>query len=220
MFYRSCMDTSTIEKLGSTPLQPYLEAIDAIKTHDDLIDVIAMLQKINVAVYFDWQVMADPTEPTRYVFAILDAGLTLPEPKMYTDDSPEFTHIRQQYTKVVENVLMLTGLTAAQAKAAAADAISVETAIAKHTLPSHMLRTAKAKHYTMAELNKIAPGVVCPCVPWMAGLAVCHVVLVCEIWWLSKLTGKCCAELPSHDAEVRRGRHRRGTDEQHPDEGR
>jgi len=31
IFYRSCMDTATIEKLGVTPLQPYLEAIDAIK---------------------------------------------------------------------------------------------------------------------------------------------------------------------------------------------
>jgi hypothetical protein len=33
------------------------EAIDAIKTHEDLIKVIAMLQKINVAAYWDWQVM-------------------------------------------------------------------------------------------------------------------------------------------------------------------
>ena len=90
---------------------------------------------------------------------------------MYTDDSPEFSHIRAGYTKVVEKVLMLTGLTATQAhkenlksslysdlciqgraltlqnsatnicqaKAAAADAISVETAIAKHTLPSYQV---------------------------------------------------------------------------------
>jgi len=50
------MDTATIESQGASPLQPYLEAIDDIKTHDDLIRVIAMLQKINVAVYFDWQV--------------------------------------------------------------------------------------------------------------------------------------------------------------------
>jgi len=34
----------------------------------------------------------------------------------------------------------------------------VETAIAKHTLPSQQLRSAKAKHYTMTELDKIAPG--------------------------------------------------------------
>jgi len=34
------------------------EAIDAIKTHEDLIKVIAMLQKINVAAYWDWQVVA------------------------------------------------------------------------------------------------------------------------------------------------------------------
>ena len=34
------------------------EAIDAIKTHEDLIKVIAMLQKINVAAYWDWQVIA------------------------------------------------------------------------------------------------------------------------------------------------------------------
>ena len=35
------------------------EAIDAIKTHEDLIKVIAMLQKINVAAYWDWQVMEE-----------------------------------------------------------------------------------------------------------------------------------------------------------------
>lgn len=162
IFYRSCMDTRSINKLGATPLEPYLSAIDEIKTHADLINVIGMLQQISIAVYFDWQVMADPTEPTRYVFALLDAGLTLPEPRMYTDDSPEFSHIRHEYKKVVEQVLMLTGLTATQAKAAAADAISVETAIAKHTLPAHQLRTAKAKHYTMAELDKLAPGLSFP----------------------------------------------------------
>ena len=37
------------------------EAIDAIKTHEDLIKVIAMLQKINVAAYWDWQVNAKKT---------------------------------------------------------------------------------------------------------------------------------------------------------------
>ena len=31
-FYRACMDTETIDKLGAKPLRPYLDAIDAIKT--------------------------------------------------------------------------------------------------------------------------------------------------------------------------------------------
>eukprot|EP00961_Rhodomonas_salina_P200881 2709967-Rhodomonas_salina.1 len=53
--------------------------------------------------------MADPTDPSRYVFALLDAGLTLPEAKMYTDDSPDMTRILSSYSKVVEDVLRLTG---------------------------------------------------------------------------------------------------------------
>ena len=44
VFYRACMDTASIERLGASPLKPYLDAIDAIQTHDDLIDVIAMMQ--------------------------------------------------------------------------------------------------------------------------------------------------------------------------------
>ena len=44
VFYRACMDTASIELLGASPLKPYLNAIDAIQTHDDLIDVIAMMQ--------------------------------------------------------------------------------------------------------------------------------------------------------------------------------
>ncbi|KAJ1492675.1 hypothetical protein T484DRAFT_1930886 [Baffinella frigidus] len=161
-FYRACMDTATIDKLGAKPLKPYLDAIDAIKTQDDLVGVIGMFQEVNVPVYFDWQVMADPKDPTRYVVALLDAGLTLPEAKMYTATSNEFSKMRSQYQKVVENVLVLTGLTPSQAKHAAADAISVEMAIAKHTLPNDKLRSAKAKHYSMAELNKLAPGIKFP----------------------------------------------------------
>jgi len=73
VFYRACMDTPTIERLGGEPLRPYLAAIDAIHDHDSLISVIASLQKINVPVYFDWQVMSDPREPSRYARPNLDA---------------------------------------------------------------------------------------------------------------------------------------------------
>mmetsp|Transcript_38149 Transcript_38149/g.90131 ORF Transcript_38149/g.90131 Transcript_38149/m.90131 type:complete len:744 (+) Transcript_38149:96-2327(+) len=161
-FYRACMDTATIERLGAQPLKVWLDKIDRIKDHAGLIQVVAELQLISIAAYFDWQVMADPTDPSRYVFALLDAGLTLPEAKMYTDDSPDMTRILSSYSKVVEDVLRLTGLTASQAQAAAKDALSVEMAIAKHTLPNEQLREAKPKHYTMAELDKLAPGVAFP----------------------------------------------------------
>ena len=91
VFYRACMDTATIDSLGAKPLKPYLDAIDGINSQDDLVSVIAMLQEINVPAYFDWQVMADPRDPTRYVLALLEAGLTLPEAKMYTSTSGEFS---------------------------------------------------------------------------------------------------------------------------------
>ena len=102
--------------------------------------------------------MADPNDPNRYVFALLDAGLTLPEPRMYSDPSPEFSAMREQYLDVVQSVLVLTGLTPSQAKAAAGDAFSVEVSIAKHTLPGDRLRSAPMHHLNVSSLDVLAPG--------------------------------------------------------------
>ena len=52
------IDAIIFFSLSFFPFLCVSEAIDAIKTHEDLIKVIAMLQKINVAAYWDWQVMA------------------------------------------------------------------------------------------------------------------------------------------------------------------
>jgi len=159
VFYRACMDTGTVESLGMEPLQPYLQAIDAIHDHDSLIEVIAMLQKINIPVYFDWQVMADPKNPNRYVLGLLDGGLTLPNPSMYSSLTHRNAMIRNGFHLVIEKVMELTGLPSAHAKPAAADAWSVERALAKSTLPDEELREASMSHLTMDELTKIAPNV-------------------------------------------------------------
>jgi len=158
-FYRACMDTATVESLGGKPLKPYLDAIDAITDHKSLVGVIAMLQAINVPVYFDWQIMADPKQPSRYVLGLLDGGLTLPDAKMYTATTHRDATIRRKFQSVLQKVLELTGLPPAHAKAAAADAWSVERALSDVTLPDSRLREARMSHLTMAELEELAPGV-------------------------------------------------------------
>ena len=50
--YQSCMDETTVNKNGSTPLKPELDRIAAITNQDQLVDTIAYLQSLGVQALF------------------------------------------------------------------------------------------------------------------------------------------------------------------------
>ena len=55
--------------------------------------------------------------PGRYVLGLLDGGLTLPSPRMYTSTAPRDAKLRAGFHEVIQKVLELTGLPAVHAKA-------------------------------------------------------------------------------------------------------
>lgn len=50
------------------------------------------------------QVMADPNNPSRYVLGLLDGGLTLPDPSMYSSLTHRDAMIRNGYHVVIQKV--------------------------------------------------------------------------------------------------------------------
>ena len=55
-FYKSCMDTDTVQKLGAMPLKPWLSAVERIKDHASLVNALGMFAKADTTAFFGWWV--------------------------------------------------------------------------------------------------------------------------------------------------------------------
>jgi putative endopeptidase len=78
--YASWMDENTVEKLGTQPLQPYLERIAAVKTRGDLVDLFAepgFDSPVGIQIYPDLK------NPTRYAAYASQDGLGMPNRDYY-----------------------------------------------------------------------------------------------------------------------------------------
>jgi predicted metalloendopeptidase len=58
-FYKSCMDTATIQKVGTRPLKPWLAAVERVKDHASLVQALANFALADMTAFFGWFVDAD-----------------------------------------------------------------------------------------------------------------------------------------------------------------
>ena len=164
-FYRAYLDTDAIEKAGLTPVKPYLDAIAAVKTHDDVAKIMGR-PDMRVRAPIREGVTIDQKNPDRYIIAVSQGGLGLPERDYYLKDDAKLAEIRAKYQAHIERLLTLAGEKngAAQAKAI----VELETQIAKIHWPAAKRRERNLTYNlrTREELEKLAPGY-----PWQAQLA-------------------------------------------------
>jgi len=163
-FYRAYLDAATIEKLGLAPVQPSLDAIKAVKTHEDVARLMGR-PDMPVRAPIRAGITVDQKNPDRYIVAVSQSGLGLPERDYYLKDDPKLVEIRAKYEAHIARLLTLAGEkdTAAQAK----KIVALETQIAKLHWPIAKRRERNLTYNlrTREELNKLAPGF-----PWQAEL--------------------------------------------------
>jgi endothelin-converting enzyme/putative endopeptidase len=124
-FYAAWMDVDRLETLGAAPLAPYLAEIAAIETKTDLMKAFANL---HLTAPFAMGIIPDPADTTRYVAAIGQSGLGLPDRDYYLEDDARFVEYRSAYHRYAAQILTLAGIADAEAKATAI--IELETRIA------------------------------------------------------------------------------------------
>src|SRR5437660_29849 len=78
-FYSSCMDEAAIERKGIAPLKPELDHIAAIKSKDDLADLLAHLHLIDAGAFFSFRSNQDFKDATSVIAEADQGGLGLPE---------------------------------------------------------------------------------------------------------------------------------------------
>ena len=158
-FYGACMDEAQANRLGVKPLAPLLAEIDRVKTSADVQHVIGRFHRIAILVPFALIGGSDNHNPTDVIAQIYASGLGMPDRDYYVKPEPRFQEAREKYVAHVAAMFRLAGSTEAQAKAAAATVMKMETQLAEASLDNVALRDPKATDHkmTMADLHKLTP---------------------------------------------------------------
>jgi putative endopeptidase len=159
--YAACMDVDAIKQKGLKPLQPELDRIAALKSKDELPELLAYYQLIGVNALLGFGEQQDFKDARKQIAAIDQGGLGLPERDYYfrTGEAPEKT--RAQYVQHITNMLRLTGEPEAKAASDAQAIMQLETALAKVSMDITSQRDPNKVYHLMpvSDLANLIPGV-------------------------------------------------------------
>jgi len=160
-FYASCNDTDAIESAGLKPIQPDLDRIAALKNKDQLTELLAHFQLINVNAFMSFGEQQDFKDARKQIAVVDQGGLGMPERDYYfrTGDVAEKT--RTQYVEHIAKMLKLMGEPDAQAAGDAQKIMQMETALAKVSMDVTARRDPKSIYHIMAvsELASLTPSI-------------------------------------------------------------
>ncbi|PYP91025.1 MAG: M13 family peptidase [Candidatus Angelobacter sp. Gp1-AA117] len=154
-FYSSCMDEAAIERKGIAPLKPELDHIAALKSKDDLADLLAHLHLIDAGAFFSFGSNQDFKDATSVIAEADQGGLGLPERDYYTRTDANSEKTRKEYVQHVANMFKLLGDSPQAAAANAKKVMEIETALAKASL-TVVQRRDPASIYHKMPLNDLA----------------------------------------------------------------
>ncbi len=169
-FYASCMDETTIDKLGIKPLEPDLKRIDAIQSKDQIVDELIRLHPLGVGALFSFFAGPDAKNSTQMIADADQGGLGLPDRDYYLRTDPKSAKLRDQYVAHVEQMLELAGESTTQATAHAQAVLRIETELAKGSLDRVARRDPNQTYHKMSvkDLQALAPSIDWP--KYFAGL--------------------------------------------------
>jgi endothelin-converting enzyme/putative endopeptidase len=152
--YASWMNEDAVEKLGTAPLKPYLEKIEAAKTRGDLVDIFAspgFETPVELLIYPDFK------NPTRYSVYASQSGLGMPNRDYYLLKGEKYDAYRKAYRNYLIDIQKLAGISDAEERADRV--IALETRIAKlHWTPEQSRDVDKIYNpMTRAQLAAFAP---------------------------------------------------------------
>jgi putative endopeptidase len=156
--YRSFMDTTRIEQVGVTPLQPDLQRIAAVSSREQYPELFAQLRRIGASLPFSFGVGQDQGNSSRYVVSVGQSGLGLPDRDYYLVDNERNTTIRQAYVQYLETLLRLAGTPDAAAAAQRVLAFETEIARIQWDRTRNRDRNATYNPTAIADLQARTPG--------------------------------------------------------------
>jgi putative endopeptidase len=153
--FASFMDTERIDKLGTRPLRPLVNAVSALRDVRDLAAFLGEFERIGGHGLFGSYVDTDDRQSDRYLFHITQGGLGLPDESYYRDD--KFAEVRDKYVDYLERLLGLGGHE--DPAGAAATVLAIDTRLAKGHWERAETRDVQKTYnlLTAGELAELSP---------------------------------------------------------------
>ena len=152
--YRSHINMAKRNALGLTPLKADMAKIAKARTHKDLARVLADPWMTGP---FGAGVLSDSGDPQRYVTAVGQDGLTLPQ-DYYLNEGEPYSTVRGYLKTYIGDTLKRAGIADADAKAARIFELEMVIARLHWTTPQRRDVVAMYRPMTPAELKAFAPG--------------------------------------------------------------
>ncbi|WP_214406627.1 M13 family metallopeptidase [Pseudonocardia lacus] len=162
--YASFLDVERIEALGTAPLRPLLDEVEAAGTRAELAAVLGRRLRQERASLFAVFVSTDAKDPSRYLPHLVQSGLGLPDESYYREDT--YAEIRTAYVEHLTRLAELVGLPAGTAETV----MELETALAAVSWDRVSTRDAEKTYtlMTLAQLREHAPEFDWD--PWLAAI--------------------------------------------------
>ena len=160
-FYVSCTDETTIDKLGTRPLDSELKRIDAIDSKQAVLDALVRLHLLGVGAFFNFSSEPDAKNSKQMIAGADQGGLGLPDRDYYLKDDPKSVKLRQQYVAHVQKMLELAGESPSRAASDAQVVLRIETDLAKGSLDLVSRRDPNQVYHKMSvkDLVALSPNV-------------------------------------------------------------
>ncbi len=154
-FYRSYMDTTTMERLGATPLKPWMDRIDGLKDLKEQAALTGEYARLGASSFLFLAAGADMQNSTMNILYSGQDGLSLGERSYYEQTDSAMVNIRKEFVQHVDKMFQLAGL---PETGAGQTILAFETGLAKLQLTNVQRRDPSIfKKISFADFAKLAP---------------------------------------------------------------
>jgi len=161
-FYAAGMDSTTIEKLGYTPIKADLQQAAAVKNVQGVLDQAATMRTSGIgSPLFGFYVGQDRKNPTVMIPQLSQGGTTLPDRDYYLKNDARSTKIQEAYKKYITQLFTLTGVPQAIAQKNAENIFNLEKKMAAAQMSRVEMRDPYKTYnkFAVADLSKATSNI-------------------------------------------------------------
>src|SRR4051794_16921213 len=159
--YASFMDEATVDRLGTAPMRPLLDAVASLRDVRDLAAFLGEFEQVGGSGVFGFYVDVDGKNSERCLVNLTQGGLGLPDESYYHDE--KFAEVREKYVAYVTRMFELAGHD--EPAAVATTVMAVETRLSRGHWERAETRDVQ-KTYNLLTLDALRE--LCPAFDWEA----------------------------------------------------
>ncbi|MER2998510.1 M13 family metallopeptidase [Pontibacter populi] len=160
-FYAAGMDSTTIDKLGYTPIKADLERIKTIKDVNGVLNEVAYMRTSGAgSPMFGFYIGQDRKNVENMVPQLSQGGTTLPDRDYYLKDDARSTKIQEAYKNYITKLFTLTGVDKATAEKNSEIIFNLEKKLAEAQMARVEMRDPYKTYnkFAVADLSKTTPN--------------------------------------------------------------